>query len=166
MEGQVVAGIRSTKYLGVTFTEKLTWDAHISSISGAANRMLGFVARNLKHCPRALKEKAYMSYVRPKLEYCSSVWDPHHQNDIKRLEMTQHRATRFVTNTPYRRTDDQISISAVVKDLGWNELAERRKSNRLNLLYKVVHNLVEVPEAYHPLLRDPQPIRGNQHQFI
>ena len=63
MEGQKVVGIRESKYLGVTFTDKLTWDTHIANISGAANRMLGFVARNLKHCPRALKEKAYLSFT-------------------------------------------------------------------------------------------------------
>ena len=166
MEGQVVAGIRNTKYLGVTFTDKLTWDTHIANISGAANRMLGFVAQNLKHCPRALKEKAYKSYVRPKLEYCSSIWDPHQQKDISRLEMTQRRAARFVTNTPYRRTEQQVSISATIRDLGWKSLAERRQANRLSLLYKVTNKLVEVPEAYHPLLRVPQPSRGNQRQYV
>ena len=127
--------------------------------------MLGFVARNLKHCPRALKEKAYLSYVRPKLEYCASIWDPHQDVHINRLEMVQHRAARFVSNTPHKFSAQQTSITKVVKRLGWPQLTERRRFSRLQLMYKVTNNLVEVPLRYHPTLRNPQPARGNQRQF-
>ena len=34
------------------------------------------------------------------------------------------------------------------------------------MLYKVITNLVEVPLEYHPILRSPQPNRGNQQQFM
>ena len=43
MNNQVVEGIRSTKYLGVTISDNLNWGTHINNISGAANRMLGFL---------------------------------------------------------------------------------------------------------------------------
>ena len=112
-----------------------------------------------------MKEKTYMSYVCPKLEYCSSIWDPHHQKDIKKLESVQHRAARFVTNTPHRRSGQQISITNKIKELGWQPLQARRQNNRIFLLYKVCNNLVEVPPSYHPTLRTVQPRRGNNRQF-
>ena len=150
-----------------TFTNKLNWSQHISNISGAANRMLGFLWRNLRSCPRALKEQAYKTYIRPKLEYCCTIWDPYQQESIKKLEMVQHRAARFVTNTPHRRTDeDQVSITDMIDELGWQPLEERRKNNRLSLLYKVKQGIVEVPTAYHPQPRDPQPPRGNGRQYF
>ena len=167
MKGQIVEGVRSTKYLGITITEKLKWNVHIAKISGAANKMLGFMWRNLRHAPTSIKEKAYTSFIRPKLEYSSSIWDPHTQKDINQLEMVQHRAARFVLNCPHRRTDQQQpSISSKVEELGWEPLKDRRRKNRLVMLYRVVNNLVEVPSTYHPCLRDPQPVRGNQKQFI
>ena len=89
IEGQVVAGIRNTKFLRVTLTKKMTWDTHIANISKAANQLLGFVAQNHKHYPRALKEKAYTFYVCPKLHHSSSKWDPHQQKDISQSEMNQ-----------------------------------------------------------------------------
>ena len=151
----------------MTFSDKLNWNQHISHISGAANRMLGFLWRNLRSCPRALKEQAYKTYVRPKLEYCCTIWDPHQKTYVTKLEMVQHRAARFVTNTPHRRSDeDQTSITALVQELGWQTLQERRRNTRLALLYKVKSGIVEVPQVYHPQLRDPQPRRGNGKDYV
>ena len=84
-------------YLGVTVNSKLRWNQHIDQISAAANRMLGFLRRTLYRCRQHLKEKTYKAIVRPKLEYCSSVWDPHQQKYINKLEMIQRRAARLKT---------------------------------------------------------------------
>ena len=166
MNDERVEGIRDTPYLGVTLNSKLKWDTHISKISSAANRTLGLLWRNLRLCPRNIKEAAYKSYVRPKVEYCSNIWDPYTQNYIKKEEMVQHRGTRFVTNTPHHRHQDhQTSITYTIIDLGWKSLQKRRRNNRIILLYKLANNLVEVPSLYHPELRHPQPRRGNQHQY-
>ena len=166
MRGQRIQGIRDTKYLGVTLNEKLKWDTHISRISSEANRMLGLLWRNLKFCPKNFKETAYKSYVRPKLEYCSNVWDPHTQKDVKKIEMVQRRAARFVTNTPHhKQSAEHVSITKTIKDLGWQPLSERRKNNRIIMLYRIVNYLVDIPQSYHPKLRHPQPVRGNQYQY-
>jgi hypothetical protein len=39
--------------------------------------VLNFIKRNLKVNSKSVKEKAYTSLIRPKLEYSSCVWDPH-----------------------------------------------------------------------------------------
>ena len=128
--------------------------------------MLGLLWRNLRHCQINIKEAAYKSYVRPKVEYSSTIWDPHTSKDIKKLEMVQHRGARLVTNTPHKRqAGPQASITAIVNDLGWKPLQECRLNNRLTMLYRVANNLVEVPESHQPVLQSPQPRRGNQHQF-
>ena len=166
MKGEKVEGIRDSLYLGVTFNSKLKWNTHIAKISSAANRMLGMLWRNLKYCPKKIKETAYKAYVRPKVEYSSSIWDPHKKKDIKKIEMVQHRGARFVTNTPHHRhSGDHTSITSIIKDLDWTSLEERRKNNRLIMLYRVTNNLVEVPQDYHPQLCPRQPARGNQKVY-
>ena len=63
-------------YLGLTFTSKPSWKSHISNITLKANRMLGLIKRNSRHCHPRLKKQAYFSLVHSHLEYCSSVWNP------------------------------------------------------------------------------------------
>jgi len=52
----------------------LQWNHYIETITKKATNTLGFVQRNFKNCPRNINEKLYKSYVRPGLEYASSVW--------------------------------------------------------------------------------------------
>jgi len=124
---------------------RLRWNQHIDQITAAANCMLGFLRRTLYRCPQHLKEKTYKAIVHPKLEYCSSIWDPYQQKYIDKLEMTQHRAARFVKNIPFRHSKPPVSVSAMVSDLGWEPLQTRRLHNRLTMMYKITHGLVEVP---------------------
>ena len=90
-------------YLGVLIDSKLSWTPHINSICNKANRLLGFLRRNLHYCPPHLKECAYKQIVLPTIEYNSAIWDPYQQTSIHKLEMLQHRAARFVLNKRWRR---------------------------------------------------------------
>ena len=76
LEGTVLENVEKIKYLGVTITNDLKWNTHVSNICTKANRTLGFLRRNLAACPLDVKESAYKGLVRPILEYSSSVWDP------------------------------------------------------------------------------------------
>ena len=97
LEGAVLENVDSIKYLGVTITNDLRWNTHISNICTKANRTLGFLRRTLFSCPQNVKKAAYRSMVRPILEYGSSVWDPHPEKLQGELEKVQNRAARFVT---------------------------------------------------------------------
>ena len=79
--------VDKTKYLGVTIHRKLNWKPHISNISKKANNIRAFLHRNLTRCPAPIKEQAYKTYVRPNLEYASTVWDPHTKELVDQLEM-------------------------------------------------------------------------------
>ena len=122
-------------------TSELGWSTHIDIISNKANSTLGFLRRNLKYCPRRLNETAYMSLVWSKLEYCASIWDPHLVKDIDKIERVNRRAARFVSNDYRWRS----SVTSMLQDLEWRNLASRRKVTQLALFYKIVHQLVAVP---------------------
>ena len=127
LHGHQLKHVDQTKYLGVTITAK-------------ANNTLNFLRRNINVRDHSIKEKAYKALVRPILEYSSSVWDPHTDVLSARLEKIQRRAARFVLNN-YRKTS---SVGAMLQQLSWQTLAERRRASRLAMLYKMNNNLVAV----------------------
>ena len=118
--------VDKSKYLGVTLTSDLTWDLHINAICAKANKSLGFLRRNLKIPAISLKESAYKTFVRPILEYACTVWDPHTQDNISKLEAVQRRAARFVVN----RYHNTSSVTNMLNQLQWPSLQHRGKVAR------------------------------------
>ena len=99
--------------------------------------------------PTHLKQLAYKQLVLPSMEYCATIWDPHHQGDIKRLEMIQCRAARFVLNRPWTHNRNE-SITEMLMDLKWPSLQAYRKYLRFILLFNVVNHLLYIPDQYLP----------------
>ena len=141
--------VEQHNYLGACLHHRLSWQPHIDSICNKANRLLGFLYRNLRHCPNKLKECAYKQMIQPILEYCSPIWDPYQHRSIHKIEMIQHRAARFVLNKPWNR-QHWDSISELLQNLKWPSLQVRRKQARLIFLFKILNGLICIPNQYLP----------------
>ena len=76
LEKTGLENVESIKFLGVTSTCDLRWNTRVSNVCTKANRIHGFLRRNLYSCPNEVKEAAYKGLVRPVLDYGVSVWDP------------------------------------------------------------------------------------------
>ena len=129
------------RYLGVSINNKLSWNNHIDNISHKANNTLNFIHRNFKTCKPKVKEKLYTTYVRPSLEFSSSVWDPHTKKNIDKLERVQRRAARFVRSN-YSRNQ---SVTSLMRDMNWTPLRERRARAKVTTVYKATHHMVDIP---------------------
>ena len=77
LNDQSISCIDQHSYLGVTLTSNMSFSPHIQKISAKATRMLNFIRRNLYNCSKEIKSRAYLTLIRPILEYASPVWDPH-----------------------------------------------------------------------------------------
>lgn len=137
LNGTPITTVTEVVHLGVLIKNDLKWDGHISRVVSKADRTIGFLRRNLKGCSKLLKSKAYLSFVRPLLEYASSVWDPSYTTLVHSLEMVQRRGARFVHGV--RRYDPTVSVSHLLKGLNWTSLHHRRRERRLRFFHKIVH---------------------------
>ena len=65
-------GATFKKYLGVYITSPLNWSKQTVEVKKKANKILGVLQRNLASCSRTVKERAYLTLVRPVREYDSA----------------------------------------------------------------------------------------------
>ena len=108
----------------------LRWHEHVNNVSVKATKTLNFIRRNVYCCPADIKATAYISLVRPRLEYAVAAWDQYLVGDCKQLEKVQRRAARFVKRD-YKST---TSVSSLISQLGWRTLSDHRINNRLSLM--------------------------------
>ena len=81
--------------------------------------------------------------------------------DTDTLERVNRRAARMVFNKGWREQD--VSVSALLKELGWQTLAERRENQRLTMIYKISHGLVAVPPTR--LIKPSRSTRGHSRKY-
>ena len=145
MNGVPLDTVSHHPYMGLELSSNLNWSLHIENIIGKANRSLGFIRRNLYSCPESVKSEAYLTLVRPCLEYASSVWDPHTPKHCHDIEGVQRRAARFVKNC---YVWEPGTVTNLLNDLNWYSLELRRKITRLTTMYKIVNGkiAVNIPE--------------------
>ena len=78
------------------------------------------------------------------LEYCYSVWNPHTNEHISKIEAVQRRAARFTV----QRYRCMASVSAMIQHLKWESLERRRNAASLHLMYKIQNNLATNAHHY------------------
>ena len=160
INNQLIKEVQHVKYLGVTIDSRLTWREHINVLSRKANSTLAFLRRNLRPCSSHTKAKSYLCYVRPIIEYSSTIWDPYIKEDIHKLEMVQRRAARFVYNN-HHPTD---SVTNMLQSLHWPTLEIRRKFLKLILMYKILKSHIHIPtHNFQPVTTHT---RGYQYHYL
>ena len=95
-----------------------------------ANSTLGFLRRNICHCPINSKRTAYIALVHSVLEYGAIVRDPYHQGDIDRLERIQHRANHFIYIN--YRSRPEGCVSTMLINIESHNPQNRQRDQRLS----------------------------------
>ena len=80
------------------------------------------------------------TYIRPQLEYCSTIWNPWQKTLSQKIESVQRSAARYVCNN-YNYTS---SVTSMLKSLNWHTLEYRRNHSSLMYFYKIRNVLVHV----------------------
>ena len=138
LKEQVLEEVSTAKYLGVDLSSDLQWKDHIDRVVKKAYNVLGFLRRNLRINNRDTKSAAYITMVRPQVEYCITVWSPHTAQAKQKLEMVQRRVAARYCTIRYHNTS---SVTDMLQDLNWETLESRR--TKLQLV------LVDIPAESH-----------------
>ena len=135
MNGVWLGDSKVEKDLGVYVDDKLKFSKQCLEARNRANKMLGFISRNVGHRSKEVIKTLYNAYVRPHLEYCVQVWSPHYQKDLVMLEKVQRRATRLISG--FKRLDYETRL----RELNMFSLQRRYKRGDMIEVFKILTGL-------------------------
>ena len=99
--------------LGVLIDNRLNFGEHISNTKRTALIRAKLILKCFQSRNKELLIKAFITYVRPLLEYCSPVWSPHHLYLRDKIEDVQRYFTKRIPglwNVPYNRRLDILGL--------------------------------------------------------
>ncbi|RNA16271.1 RNA-directed DNA polymerase from mobile element jockey-like [Brachionus plicatilis] len=130
--------IKTEKDLGVYFSSDLKWRTHCQHSAAKANSILGQLRQAFHAWNPQSYNYLYTAFVRPHLEYATSVWNPHRRSDVRIIENIQRRATKLVGRIRDRSYQDRLAI------LNLTTLESRRSRGDLISHYKIANRLLDV----------------------
>ena len=116
--------VHSTKYLGITIDNTLSWDDHCQKILHSIRGKITVLSR-LQPIPPHITALLYKSYVLPVFDYCAAVWQPH-----SRIEAAMERL-HFRVSSLALHQDSLLSSS----------LRSRQRYHIAVQVYKAIHYL-------------------------
>jgi hypothetical protein len=100
LRGEKIERVKSHRYLGGTFDEKLTFSLHIKSICSKIRPIIGIMA-NLKHIlPTHIMLNIYHSHVQSHLNFMSPLYALSPSSELDQLQVLQNRALKHVYKLP------------------------------------------------------------------
>ena len=124
--------------LGVIIDSKLRFTSHYSSMVAKAHQRAALILRCFKSRDPILLFKAFTTYVRPIVEYCSPVWSPVYKTDITLIESVQRRFTKKLFGLR------ELSYTQPLESLNADSLEKRRLKLDLITMFKIAHNIVDL----------------------
>ena len=80
------------KYLGITFSENLTWTDHLSNISTKINQRIGLLRRVKMFIPLKARLTIYNALILPLFDYANIVWgDKNNTSFMDQLQILQNK---------------------------------------------------------------------------
>ena len=131
----IIVCAESIRDLVVIVDSGLMFDAHVNTVVSKAYARIAMVLRGFSTRNTILLRRTYITYVRPILEYASSVWNPHLLKHINVLERVQRHFTKRITVLRNLSYEERLACLDV------DTLECRRLKADLILYYKIMHNL-------------------------
>ena len=131
--------LQSVTDLGILVDCNLSFANHVDYVVSKAKLRASQILRCFLSKDHLVLTKAFVVYVRPLLEYCSAVWSPCRVTSVDKLESVQRTFTRRLQGL------DELSYDERLKRLDLERLELRRLHFDLEMCYKVINHLVDVP---------------------
>ena len=141
INGDEIKKSNTVKDLGIYISNNLNWESYLQHTKFRAERVAHIILRTFKTHNLYIYTRAFKTYIRPLLEYNTSVWSPHKKEDTKFIESVQRFYTKRVCQRLNIRFQDYTNRLSIMK---LNTLEYRRLEFDLILLYKILHKIIHI----------------------
>ena len=142
INGKVISIVPSSKCLGLTIDENLTWEDHAHEIS----KSFGCKVKKLyqmRSMPKSTLTTIYHQGILPSVLYGISVWGNCSPTIMANVERIHIRAARFIHKVKKSTPD-----AYVLQQVKWSSIVEYYKRSLACKVYKIYNDLTS------PLLKD------------
>ena len=160
LNGHILETSSQEKDLGVIVDVDLKFHVHTASVIKKANQLLGVIKRSYKSRDPLTILLLYKSMIRTHLEYGNTIWGPHYQTDIVKVERVQRRVTKLISvmkDIPYQER---------LKALNLPSLQYRRKRGNMIVMYKIINGIVRIDSNKLLSLRTNTRTRGHNRKIF
>ena len=119
------------KDLGINVTAPLSWEHQYTSMINEAKRMSGWIFRTFRTRNSEILLFLFKTFVIPKVEYGSQVWNPYLIKDIARIEAVQRSFTARLDGV------ESMNYHERLKALNLYSLQRRRERFILITMWKI-----------------------------
>ena len=130
VHGHTIRRVFEFRYLGIVFDEHVNWNAHVKYVLGKAGKRIGMLGRIRKNLTVHCANTIYVSFIRPVLDYCDSVYNCCGEMNTNSLEKLQRRAARIVCKSQ----DSDCAMDF----LKWGTLLNRREHHTFSIVNKCI----------------------------
>jgi hypothetical protein len=147
LQEKPLKSVNETRDLGVVVDSRLSFKSHINVIVAKAHTRARQILRSFLSRDTETLLKAFNTYVRPLLEYCTPVWSPCTAGLVKRLESVQRVFTKKLPNMSKLSYEERLSA------LNLESLELRRTKADLLMCYKILKGFTNIiPDDFFTLL--------------
>ena len=124
------------KDLGVTMSEDLSYEKHVTNITNDAKRQAGWILRLIRSREAEIMLMLYKTYIRCKLEYASPLWSPATVKLISQLEAIQRSVTSKIAGMEGLDYWDRL------RSLDLLSLQRRRERYQIIHMWKIYKGII------------------------
>ena len=108
IDGEAIAEVNKSKFLGVVIDNKLSWKDHISFVCRKVARGIGVIIKARKVLYNESLKCLYYSFIYPYMIYCNQVWGSACKTNIEPLQVLQKRAVRIILGVHPRSPSEPL----------------------------------------------------------
>ena len=140
LNGNLIEKVASTRFLGVTIHEHLTWKPHMESLLKKIRINLGIMRKVKPYLNSKSLQLLYYSMIQSHFQYCISSWCFNNKTLVYRLQKTVNKAIQLAFNP---KNDN---LNAVMRKHNILSIEQTAQLEIVKFMHNYIHNLL--PSAF------------------